>query len=223
MTPPRPCNAQGSAEQVDAACRFDGTSASDEAGTSTSAALQASSPQDARTAPLEPAVDLPPPALQRLSSVGASEPWAQDDPLPALAPTGRRGQQPSSPAPPLPKRCANCGTSDTPMWRRDKELHMAMCNACGIYFKNHGVHRPMQLIANPKSAGRPASSMLSKGHRAVAGDPTSCGQGVAEHVAARRSTRTRRARRWGAADDTDNDEESPCPPGTQPLTSSPAR
>lgn len=39
----------------------------------------------------------------------------------------------------LPQVCTNCGTSSTPLWR--KEAGLLMCNACGIYFKNHGFHR----------------------------------------------------------------------------------
>lgn len=35
--------------------------------------------------------------------------------------------------------CTNCGTTSTPLWR--KEGGQLMCNACGIYFKNHGYHR----------------------------------------------------------------------------------
>ena len=45
-----------------------------------------------------------------------------------------------------PKACANCGTRDTPLWRKDPTTGIVMCNACGIYYKNHGFHRPLQLI-----------------------------------------------------------------------------
>eukprot|EP00798_Chlamydomonas_sp_ICE-L_P031115 gene31115-6247_t len=47
------------------------------------------------------------------------------------------------------KVCGNCGTSVTPLWR--KEGGVSMCNACGIYFKNHGYHRPVKLILGPSS------------------------------------------------------------------------
>ena len=46
-----------------------------------------------------------------------------------------------------PQICFNCGTSNTPLWRKEQGQHM--CNACGIYFKNHGYHRSMELARAP--------------------------------------------------------------------------
>jgi hypothetical protein len=40
--------------------------------------------------------------------------------------------------------CANCHTTTTPLWRRD-EGGQPICNACGLYFKLHSVHRPMTM------------------------------------------------------------------------------
>lgn len=39
-------------------------------------------------------------------------------------------------------RCTNCQTTTTPLWRRDEEGNN-ICNACGLYFKLHGTHRPI--------------------------------------------------------------------------------
>ncbi|CEI94994.1 Putative Siderophore regulation protein [Rhizopus microsporus] len=64
--------------------------------------------------------------------------------------------QPASSSPPMPKPlnnessntgdfvCANCHTTTTPLWRRN-EAGLPICNACGLYFKLHNVHRPMTM------------------------------------------------------------------------------
>ncbi|CAO3648415.1 unnamed protein product [Mucor hiemalis] len=41
-------------------------------------------------------------------------------------------------------RCFNCDTNTTPLWRRDDEGNN-ICNACGLYYKLHNVHRPLSM------------------------------------------------------------------------------
>ncbi len=53
--------------------------------------------------------------------------------------------------PQCPQKCANCQTTYTPLWRKDRSTGLVMCNACGIYFKNHGRHRPLELIESSGS------------------------------------------------------------------------
>ncbi|KAI8335124.1 hypothetical protein BC941DRAFT_431300 [Chlamydoabsidia padenii] len=40
--------------------------------------------------------------------------------------------------------CFNCNTTTTPLWRRDGDGN-TICNACGLYYKLHNVHRPITM------------------------------------------------------------------------------
>ncbi|ORE10162.1 hypothetical protein BCV72DRAFT_286264 [Rhizopus microsporus var. microsporus] len=40
--------------------------------------------------------------------------------------------------------CSNCGTSTTPLWRRDVD-GSPLCNACGLYLKLHHEKRPLSM------------------------------------------------------------------------------
>ncbi|KAI8584814.1 global nitrogen regulator protein, partial [Geranomyces variabilis] len=43
--------------------------------------------------------------------------------------------------------CCNCGTTTTPLWRRNPENGDPVCNACGLYYKTNGKMRPVKIIA----------------------------------------------------------------------------
>ncbi|XP_037039370.1 box A-binding factor-like isoform X3 [Bradysia coprophila] len=40
--------------------------------------------------------------------------------------------------------CSNCHTSQTSLWRRN-QVGEPVCNACGLYYKLHNVHRPLAM------------------------------------------------------------------------------
>ncbi|KAG1673568.1 hypothetical protein FOA52_003868 [Chlamydomonas sp. UWO 241] len=81
------------------------------------------------------------------------------------------------------KVCANCGTTSTPLWRKEGASHM--CNACGIYFKNHGFHRPVDLAKVARASSHHAAGSgvgLTAGRGATPGPSSGLGgHAVGEH------------------------------------------
>ncbi|KAG0236377.1 hypothetical protein BGX31_003977 [Mortierella sp. GBA43] len=41
--------------------------------------------------------------------------------------------------------CFNCQVTQTPLWRRTPDRKHSLCNACGLYYKQYGAHRPLNV------------------------------------------------------------------------------
>lgn len=95
------------------------------------------------------------------------------DAAPAAAPAAQLSKRARSPAKPISSRpgqtCLNCGTTSTPLWRKNPETGSVMCNACGIYFKTHGVNRPLGTSRYRNWNGPTAPTGQSRGTKRTAG------------------------------------------------------
>ncbi|KAK0567760.1 hypothetical protein OC844_000108 [Tilletia horrida] len=89
--------------------------------------------------------------------------------------------------------CSNCGTSTTPLWRKDREGN-TVCNACGLFMKLHGSARPVKMRAdvikkrvryeNPTSpTGTETSALASVGGPSSAAIAAGGQQGLVGSVA----------------------------------------
>ncbi|TRM69823.1 hypothetical protein BD626DRAFT_475408 [Schizophyllum amplum] len=77
---------------------------------------------------------------------------------------GQQGKSGSDDGDAAPILCTNCQTTNTPLWRRDPE-GQPLCNACGLFYKLHGVVRPLSLKTDVIKKRNRASGVPSGGNR----------------------------------------------------------
>ncbi|KAF8943531.1 putative electron transfer flavoprotein subunit [Haplosporangium gracile] len=59
------------------------------------------------------------------------------------------------------QECYNCGVTKTPLWRRTADRLHSLCNACGLYYKQYKMNRPLVAKAALKEES-PSSSLLAQ-------------------------------------------------------------
>ena len=88
-------------------------------------------------------------SIQKKSTTNIlSSPQQQDENINTITnikPRSNRGRKRRAFQPDNMSVCANCQTTNTPLWRRDANGN-AICNACGLYYKLHLVHRPITMM-----------------------------------------------------------------------------
>ncbi|KAF7363008.1 GATA zinc finger domain-containing protein [Mycena venus] len=102
-----------------------------------------STPYNSGSAPHYPNTTANYPAYQQPSYSSAMSPYSH--PGFAAAPSPYAGQYSVDPDTSI-KQCYNCGTMNTPLWRRDQATQRTLCNACGLYQAQRGEPRPQALI-----------------------------------------------------------------------------
>lgn len=64
--------------------------------------------------------------------------------------------------------CSNCGTSMTSLWRRNNSGE-PVCNACGLYFRLHGINRPQNMKKDSIQTRKRKPKNAAAGSAAAAG------------------------------------------------------
>lgn len=73
--------------------------------------------------------------------------------------------------------CSNCGTNNTPLWRRNHNT-LLLCNACGLYLKIHKTNRPLMLKRRHQSGNNARSHSQDGCHGPASTGCTNCGTKV---------------------------------------------
>lgn len=64
-------------------------------------------------------------------------------------------------------KCSNCGTTKTPLWRKDPSGN-TLCNACGLFLKLHGTMRPLSLktdVIKKRNSKRQSITAQGEGYK----------------------------------------------------------
>lgn len=67
--------------------------------------------------------------------------------------------KPKAYRPPRQLECHNCHVTKTPLWRRTPDRAHSLCNACGLYYKQYGTHRPLHVRQKQQTSKQPSPSL----------------------------------------------------------------
>lgn len=85
-------------------------------------------------------------ALQSVTTALVSDQASRTQSADGSASSSHRESKRHGAKPPRQLQCYNCGIKNTPLWRRTPDRMHSLCNACGLYFKQYHVHRPLHII-----------------------------------------------------------------------------
>ncbi|CEP17145.1 hypothetical protein [Parasitella parasitica] len=91
----------------------------------------------------------PPTPLSNTAAATTTSIGATSSPA-AIAPT--TASKPKAYRPPRQLECHNCHVTKTPLWRRTPDRAHSLCNACGLYYKQYGTHRPLHVRQKQQSS-----------------------------------------------------------------------
>ncbi|KAI8985260.1 hypothetical protein BDB01DRAFT_789486 [Pilobolus umbonatus] len=74
-----------------------------------------------------------------------SEPIEIQDKIMIEKSTTKKEKKHKTHRPPRQLECFNCHVTKTPLWRRTPDRVHPLCNACGLYYKQYNVHRPLHI------------------------------------------------------------------------------
>ncbi|KAF7308093.1 GATA zinc finger domain-containing protein [Mycena kentingensis (nom. inval.)] len=92
-------------------------------------------PPLAQQYPAEDTSFIPQGARDHVQGIALSDPYARSYPLAHNPAAGMHI-----------RTCARCGTTSTPLWRREPGTQRSLCNACGLYAQQRNQQRPQELI-----------------------------------------------------------------------------